>query len=105
MKTNSLPKDFPSVEEVVVDCEGGKRQGCRAKCCSFWFGLTPEEVKEGVVKFDPKMPYVILKGDDGYCVHLNRETLKCEIWDKRPQACREYSCINDERVWGEDAKH
>jgi len=26
------------------------------------------------------------------CVHLNRKTNKCNIYDNRPKTCREYQC-------------
>ncbi len=40
-------------------------------------------------------------GIDGYCVHLNRETYRCEVHDKRPVPCRGFDCKENEKwkVW------
>ena len=31
------------------------------------------------------------KGDDGYCLKLDRETMLCSIYDKRPSVCSWYT--------------
>lgn len=38
------------------------------------------------------------KGDDGLCIHLDRESSLCSIWDKRPSVCREYDCNHDDML-------
>lgn len=105
MKKIELLEDFPPVESVSVDCNKGRAEGCKTKCCSFWFALTPREVEEGIIKFNPEISYMIMQDNEGYCVHLDRKTLQCTIWGKRPDACKEYSCENDERVWGKNDRH
>jgi len=35
------------------------------------------------------------KAVDGFCIHLDRATLRCDIWEKRPRVCREYHCAHD----------
>ena len=33
----------------------------------------------------------IKKGEDGYCIFLDRETRLCSIYDRRPAACSDFS--------------
>jgi len=100
----TIHDDFPDkykgthFQEKKVDCSKGIELGCGAKCCSFYFGLTPQDVEEGIVKYDANFPFMIKQEEDGYCTHLNRETFQCTIRDARPVACRQYSCLNDERI-------
>lgn len=35
------------------------------------------------------------KGEDGYCVYIDREKGICRRWKNRPEACREYTCNGD----------
>jgi hypothetical protein len=90
--------DKYQIKEVDIDCKEGKNLGCLARCCYFFFGLSPQDVKEGIVKWDEKFPFMIKQREDKSCVHLNRNNLTCEIWKNRPAVCREYSCQNDKRI-------
>lgn len=85
-------------EEVLIDCEE-RKTSCRAICCSLVFALTKEEVQRGTIKWDPKKPYFLARDDDGYCSHLDRESLRCNIWEERPKNCRKYDCRKDPQVW------
>jgi Fe-S-cluster containining protein len=84
--------------EVMIDHKG-RLPLCRAVCCSFTFALTKEEVQKGHIKWNPKRPYFIARDEDGFCVHLDRNTLTCCIWEERPQRCRQYDCRKDPDVW------
>lgn len=84
--------------EKVVDCQS-RLSKCRALCCTFQFALTREEVKKGHIKYDPKRPYFIAHDPDGYCPHLNRDSLRCTIWEDRPMRCRKYDCSDDGYNW------
>lgn len=91
--------DEDDKEETVVYDNCGRIGICRAICCSFIFALTKEEVKKGVVKWNPKRPYFIARDEDGYCPHLDRKTFLCEIYGHRPLRCKKYDCRNDSTVW------
>jgi len=66
---------------------------CRAYCCHIGFQLTDEEARAGFAKWHPDFPYHILQvGREGRCVHLDPETLRCQIYENRPQACRNFDC-------------
>jgi len=80
-------------ETVFVDCEAGRRMGCDTFCCRLLVRLQPHEREQmdgqGVAKG------FVDKNLEGLCIHLNRETWGCDIWDTRPQICREYDCNSD----------
>ncbi|MBE0425507.1 MAG: YkgJ family cysteine cluster protein [Nitrospirae bacterium] len=93
--------DEDNKEEEVLYDHDGRKDICKAVCCSFNFALTKEEVEKGIIKWNREWPYFISKDEDGYCSHLNRETLVCEIWEDRPQRCRKYDCRKDPNVWND----
>lgn len=72
---------------------------CQAKCCSYIFALTKDEVAAGHIEYNKEKPYFIARDkSDGLCPHLNRKSLHCEIWDSRPLRCRRYDCSRDEKL-------
>lgn len=81
--------------QALVDCEVGRRLGCQTFCCRLVVRLTAEERMRGVPCVGPSMGCVP-KDEDGSCVHLDRNTNLCRIWNERPQVCRDYDCNNDE---------
>ena len=87
-------------ETVLMNCEQ-RKESCRAVCCSFIFALTKEDTNKGKIKWNPKRPFFIARDEDGYCPHLDRESLKCKIWGDRPERCRKYVCRNDPNVWAD----
>ncbi len=71
---------------------------CRARCCTFVFALSTEDLDEGVIRFDYGQPYMIRQRSDGYCVH-NDTARGCTVHAQRPRTCRTYDCRADKRVW------
>lgn len=86
--------------EVRIDCENHLHL-CKAACCRLRFALSKQDVEEGIVKWDFAHPYLIARGPDGYCQHLDRGTLGCSIHAQRPVPCRGYDCRNDKRIWAD----
>lgn len=84
--------------EIQVNC-AERMPVCQAVCCKLKFNLTPEEVEGGHVRWDLGMPYFIRQTAEGMCVHNDRTTGRCGIYDKRPRPCRRYRCAGDERIW------
>lgn len=72
---------------------------CRARCCTLMFALTPDEVALGVVRYNRDRPYFIARDDDGFCPHLDRTTLACQVWEQRPLRCRRYDCAGNTDIW------
>ncbi len=83
---------------VEIDCEN-RIHLCHARCCSFPFFLTAQDLEEGVAKWDYGNPYFIKRGADGYCTHCHPESRACTIHAQRPHVCRLYDCRNDKRIW------
>lgn len=84
----------------VVDCEN-RIHLCHGACCTFDILLSQQDLDEGVVQWDLEDPYVIRHGDDGYCVHQDRQSRMCTVYEHRPAVCRAYSCKTDKRVWAD----
>jgi Fe-S-cluster containining protein len=70
---------------------------CRARCCTFRFALSQQDLDEGVVRWDAGDPYYIAQSD-GACVHLDDER-GCTIYPHRPRPCRVFDCREDRRIW------
>lgn len=85
-------------QTVDIDC-ASLIPLCRARCCTFKFYLTKQDLDEGVARWDYGNPYWIRQGQDGFCVHSDPQTRACGIHAKRPHVCRAYDCRNDKRVW------
>jgi Fe-S-cluster containining protein len=85
-------------QAVEIDCFA-RIPLCHARCCSFKFFLTKQDLDEGVARWDYGNPYWIKQAADGYCVHSDPQTRGCTIHGKRPHVCRQYDCRNDKRVW------
>jgi hypothetical protein len=81
-----------------IDC-ANRISLCDAACCKMHFPLTTEDLQEGKIRWDVGHPYVIAQGDDGWCVHLDRQTRTCGVYEARPSACRTYDCRGDSRIW------
>jgi len=89
--------------EVQIDCEN-RLPLCRAACCRLGFALSVQDVEEGVVKWDLARPYMVRRGQDGYCHHLDRGRNRCGVYDHRPIVCRGYDCRKDKRIWADFEK-
>ncbi len=83
-----------------IDCEN-RLPLCRAACCRLRVALSKQDLEEGIVHWDLAHPYLIARGTDGYCSHLDRENSGCSIYENRPVPCRGYDCRNDHRIWAD----
>jgi Fe-S-cluster containining protein len=83
---------------VEIDC-ASRIHLCHARCCTFKFFLTKQDLDEGIARWDYGNPYWIRQADDGYCMHSDPQTRACTVWAQRPHTCRKYDCRNDKRVW------
>jgi Fe-S-cluster containining protein len=77
---------------------------CQARCCSFHFPLSTQDLDEGVIRWDYGRPYLIRqRPDDGYCVHNHPSGRFCTTYQHRPRPCRQYDCREDPRIWADFA--
>lgn len=81
-----------------VDCKNLISR-CKAACCKLPLALSKEDVQEGIVRWELGQPYMIAHGADGYCVHMDRQTHGCTVYENRPIPCRGYDCRQDKRIW------
>lgn len=64
---------------------------CQANCCRLEVMLiTDTGVPEKFVEFDQWGGMSMARLDDGWCAALDRSTMLCSIYEKRPLICREF---------------
>jgi hypothetical protein len=90
--------DAPEAPEEPVDCDA-RMHICHAVCCQLRFPLSSDEIEKGKVKWDLGHPYVIRHSEEGFCVHNDRASGRCGVYDDRPRVCSRYTCRNDDRIW------
>lgn len=80
---------------------------CQAQCCAL-IGTTvfPEELSNHLVSTsdvttDNSGRYVMKRDSDGFCKCLDRQSRTCDIYENRPQTCRQYHCTRgaENRGW------
>jgi len=81
-----------------IDCEN-RVELCHAACCALRFPLSKQDLDEGIVRWDYGLPYQNRVGPDSYCVHHDRKSLRCTVYENRPSVCRTYDCRQDKRIW------
>ena len=76
---------------------------CKALCCRLEVQLIDDADEQVPAEFTMQtddLYFVMKRGEDGWCEALNRETMLCSIYEKRPFICRDYKlgdydCINE----------
>jgi hypothetical protein len=81
------------MSDSVIDCDAGRQLGCDTFCCRLIVRYYEDERPPSVDGSTAKG--CVDKAPDGLCIHLDRATHRCSIWEKRPRVCREYSCNDD----------
>lgn len=92
------PDKYSPEVQRTADCEN-RWPICKGVCCKLWFPLSVQDLDERIVKWNYSRPYGIAQREDGYCVHMDRSSLKCTIYENRPLICRTYDCREDKRIW------
>lgn len=95
---NEVPDKYALKDLPQIDCEA-RLPLCKARCCTFTFPLSAQDLDERVVRWDYGRPYQIARQKDGYCVHNGSEARTCTVYANRPAVCRTYDCRTDKRVW------
>ncbi len=94
----NMTADKYTVGSPPIDCEN-RLHLCQARCCTFRFALSTQDLDEGVVRWDYAHPYLNAVRTDNYCTHCHPETKGCGVYHYRPAVCRQYDCRNDKRIW------
>ena len=95
----SLHPDKYAIKQLPsIDC-AARMPLCRARCCTLVFPLSTQDLDERVLRWDYGKPYLIARRPDGYCVHNEAGTCRCNVYEQRPAVCRTYDCRGDKRIW------
>lgn len=92
------PDKYNLTDLPAIDC-AARLPACRARCCTFTHLLSAQDLDEGLLEWELDRPYVIRADASGTCVHHDRETHRCSVYEHRPASCREYDCRHDDRIW------
>lgn len=85
-----------TIEIIAIDAPGLPTPpktcaNCQACCCRLEVMLiTDTGVPERYIDIDAWGGQVMARLDDGWCAALDRQTLMCTIYDRRPLICREF---------------
>jgi Fe-S-cluster containining protein len=65
---------------------------CQACCCQLQVILMPGDSPPAhLVEVEEHGLDVMRRLDDGWCVALDRDTMRCTIYELRPQVCRDFA--------------
>ena len=84
-----------AMPEAAVSCDN-----CEAVCCRLQVLLIGDnDVPEAMTEWSD-WGQVMQRRDDGWCTALDRTTMRCTIYEQRPQVCRDYDmggpeCIDE----------
>lgn len=82
-----LPPDKYAVDNCNPDC-----LQCGACCMGFYrVHLTEQDVADGI-EYDVRRPYLLRQRPDGTCWYYDSDRRLCEIYEKRPIVCRQFTC-------------
>ena len=87
-----MKNDVATVSDNNVSCSS-----CKANCCRLEVMLvTDTGVPEEYIEVDQWGAMTMARLDDGWCAALDRDSMLCTIYDKRPWICREFAMGSDE---------
>jgi hypothetical protein len=98
VRLGSTRDKYTAAGAVDIDC-ASRMPLCQARCCTFAFFLTKQDLDEGLVRWDYGNHYWIKQASDGYCTHCDPGTRFCTIHAQRPFVCRKFDCRREERIW------
>ncbi len=79
--------DAANSDPAVITCAA-----CAACCCKLQVSLmSGDDVPEHLTEDDERNTTVMRRESDGWCAALNRDTLRCTIYARRPLICREFA--------------
>lgn len=78
---------------------------CEAICCRLTVPLMPgDDPPHWLIEDHENGPATMAKGDDGWCIALDRNSMRCTIYEQRPTLCRTYRmggrlCRHERTAW------
>ena len=89
INTHEAPRNN---ERPLISCAA-----CNACCCKLEVLLIGDDnVPERLTVEDVGGGWVMRRLDDGWCAALDRETMRCTIYEDRPGICRDYEMGGDD---------
>lgn len=83
---NNSERKFTNLPGVEVSCSN-----CKACCCRLEVMLvTDTGVPHNLIVVDEWGGRTMERLEDGWCSALDRNTMMCSIYEKRPLICREF---------------
>lgn len=80
-------RDDDGVIDPTVHCSD-----CEAVCCRLLVIVDPEDpVPRSPAEANAEGLVVMNRGEDGWCVALDRQSMSCSIYELRPGACRRFT--------------
>ena len=83
-----------NIQTALLDCDAGRKMGCKSFCCRLLVRLDQKEQTEIDPVTGRKKGYVDKK-ENGTCIYQDEKTGLCLNWKNRPRICREYDCNHD----------
>lgn len=83
----------------VISCSS-----CKACCCRLEVMLMgDDDIPPELTEQDRWDGWVMARLDDGWCAALDRDTMLCTIYERRPMICHDYQvgdsdCIGERRL-------
>jgi len=72
---------------------------CEACCCRLEVMLISETgVPESYIAIDKWGGRVMARLDDGWCAALDRNSMRCKIYEQRPMICRDFEMGEEECI-------
>lgn len=70
---------------------------CAARCCRLEVMLIgDDDVPAGLTAVDAWGGHVMARLDDGWCAALDRGSMRCRIYERRPAICRDFELGGDD---------
>ena len=86
-----------TLEVTTLGESGITCASCQACCCRLAVLLIFDTgIPEHYTDTDQWGGKIMARLDDGWCAALDRETMRCTIYDNRPSVCREFNTGGDE---------
>lgn len=96
----------PGFETGIADIDPTVHCGdCEAVCCRLTVVLLPgDSVPAWFTEHDARGLECMAKADDGWCVALDRTSMRCSIYERRPTICRAFAmggayCRDERERW------
>lgn len=95
-----MPVPADSEDRATISCSR-----CQACCCQLKvLVMADDDVPQWLLARDAHGMEVMRQHDDGWCAALDRESLRCTIYARRPRVCRDFAtgggdCRDERARW------